>query len=298
MTSVPAMTAPDPDHVAVVVTSYEPDQRLRLLVDVLCRWPGPVIVVDDGSSAPIDPGPEVEWVRHPHTLGVAAALNSGLRSARAAGATHVVTFDQDSLVDQHFLPDLVEAWRNAPAVGLAPGVVAPRDPGDVRYRGHRAGRYLRTTEVVQSGAMFSLAHLAEIDDFQESLVIDGVDTQACVRLAERGYDVLCVDLAFEHQLGEARGLDLGSRRVLITGHPPNRHYYMTRNRLLLVREHALRRPGWAIATVRKTVVAAALTALFDEDRAHKVPAIGRGVRDAVRGRRGPISARRAPSRRP
>ena len=34
--------------------------------------------------------------------------------------------------------------------------------------------------------MFSLAQLAEIGDFDERLVIDSVDSQACLRLGERG----------------------------------------------------------------------------------------------------------------
>lgn len=281
-----------------MVTSYCTDENLRRLVEVLLPWAGPVIVVDDGSPEPLDPGPVHEWVRHAQNAGVAAALNSGLRVARRAGATHVVTFDQDSMVDPQFLAGLVTAWAGAAAVGLHPGVIAPRDPGDVRYRGERVGPYLQTTEVVQSGAMFCLAQLAEVGDFEESLVIDGVDSQACLRLGERGYDVLCVDLPFKHHLGDAIGVDVGSRRILMTRHSAQRHYYMTRNRLLLVREHALRRPGWALATLRKAAVGAVLTVMFDGDRTPKVPAIARGLRDGVRGRRGPVSAPRGRSRRP
>ncbi|MCB0902442.1 MAG: hypothetical protein KDB83_10080, partial [Actinobacteria bacterium] len=60
--------------------------------------------------------------------------------------------------------------------------------------------------------------------------------------------------------------------------------YMTRNRILLAREHVRRRPGWAAATLRKTAVGAVLTVMFDEDRRGKAAAIFRGVRDGLRGR--------------
>lgn len=288
----------DPGCVAVVVTTFEPPEQVRDLFTVLSRWSGPIIVVDDGSVAPMDPGPWAQWIRCDQNRGVAAALNAGLRAARHVGATHVVTFDQDSVLDEQFLPDLVAAWGRASERGFVPGVVAPRDPGPVRYRGTEGRGFLSTTEVIQSGAMFSLAQLAEIGDFDERLVIDSVDSQACLRLGERGYNIVCLDLPMGHRIGDAIEFAVGSRRVLLTRHPPQRHYYMTRNRLLLVREHALRRPGWAMATVRKTLVAAALTATLDDDRAGKVSAIARGVRDALRGRAGRISVRRDPSRRP
>ncbi|HNE87708.1 MAG TPA: glycosyltransferase [Actinomycetota bacterium] len=274
----------DPGCVAVVVTTFEPPEQVRDLFTVLSRWSGPIIVVDDGSVAPMDPGPWAQWIRCDQNRGVAAALNAGLRAARHVGATHVVTFDQDSVLDEQFLPDLVAAWGRASERGFVPGVVAPRDPGPVRYRGTEGRGFLSTTEVIQSGAMFSLAQLAEIGDFDERLVIDSVDSQACLRLGERGYNIVCLDLPMGHRIGDAIEFAVGSRRVLLTRHPPQRHYYMTRNRILLAREHVRRRPGWAAATLRKTAVGAVLTVMFDEDRRGKAAAIFRGVRDGLRGR--------------
>jgi rhamnosyltransferase len=276
---------PEAQRVAVVVTTYDPPAELGRLLEVLQQWTGPLLVIDDGSPQPV--APEVgEWIPLPRNAGVATALNRGLLRARELGATHVVTFDQDSLVGADYLPRLVRAWDEASRAGLQPGVVGPRDPGEVRYRGRVHGGYLVTTEVIQSAAMFDLRQLAEIGDFREELVIDGVDTEACLRLGERGFDVLCVELPMAHRLGRARPVPIIGRRVLVTGHPPVRQYYIMRNRLALVREHARRRPGWALATMRKSAVGAAGAVMAGPDRYSTARAVLRGVGDGLRGRLG------------
>lgn len=270
---------PEPGRVAVVVATYRPPPATAALLGALAEWPGPVIAVDDGSPQFVPPPAGVRSVRLAHNGGVAAALNAGLAAARAGGATHVVTIDQDSHCDARFLTAVTQAWDRAVALGLRPGVVAPQDPGDVRYRGEQVGPFLRTTEVLQSGAMFALDQL---DGFREDLVIDGVDTEACLRLSDSGYDVLCLPLPFEHQIGAARPLRIASRRVLVTHHSADRHYFIVRNRLWLAREYGRARPGWALATLRKAGVAGLLAVTLEDDRGRKARAIARGIRDGLR----------------
>ena len=285
---------------AAVVATHEPSPEYRDLVAVLRESGATVIVVDDGSRRTLDPGPGVEWVRLQQNRGLAAALNHGLRRARLLGATHVVTFDQDSMVAAQYLANLRGAWDDCRRYGLHPGVVGPGHVSPLSYRGRAVGPYLLTAEVVQSGAMFCLQQLEEIGDFDEQLWIDGVDADACLRLQDHGYDVVCAPLRMRHRLGAAVELSVGERRVLLTRHPPARQYYIVRNRLLLVRRNLLRRPAWAVRTLRKAAVGAGITVLLDEGRARNASAITRGVWHAACNRDGQwvLSERRARWRRP
>jgi uncharacterized protein (DUF2062 family) len=67
------------------------------------REHGPVIVVDDGSSAPLPDLPGCTVLRLESNHGKGAALRAGFRAAAVAGYTHAITMDADG---QHFAEDL------------------------------------------------------------------------------------------------------------------------------------------------------------------------------------------------
>lgn len=278
-------------RLCAVVPTYEPGPSLARLVDRLIAQGMTVIVVDDGSTTPPQglPAP-VEMINGGRNRGIAACLNAGLERAQRLGATHVLTLDQDSLVAADFLAEISRLWQGASEQGLRPGVLAPADVAGISYRGKRAGAFLRVPEVMQSGALFGVDALREAGGFDESLVIDCVDTDACLRLRECGYDVLVGPLRIEHQLGRVRVINLLGRQLLLTRHPAFRDYYMARNRLLVARRHGRREPRWAFSMLRRALVAAVLTLAFDRPVAAKAAAIGRGWLDGLRGRSGPLPA--------
>lgn len=63
----------------------------------------PVIVVDDGSTAPLPPMPECSIIRLGSNCGKGAALRAGLSRATDLGFTHAISMDADG---QHFSEDL------------------------------------------------------------------------------------------------------------------------------------------------------------------------------------------------
>lgn len=274
--------------IAIVVTTFEPDAGTRALISNLLAPGYPLIVVDDGS---VNPPAEVAGARAlllPNNRGIAAALNAGVDRARQLGATHIITLDQDTVVHAGFVEEMTRAWSQAGDLGLRPGVVGPGQVAGITYRGDMTGPMMSVPEVMQSGAMFAIEQLRQVGGFDESLVIDCVDTDMCLRLRAAGWDVVVAPVSVEHRLGRARGVTLGPRTVLLTRHPPYRDYYMVRNRILMIRAHLRHEPRWALGMARRTVVAALLTALFDQSRRMKVAAMARGLWDGLRGRRGQL----------
>jgi hypothetical protein len=85
---------------------------------------GPVLVVDDGSSdgsGDIAARAGAEVVRHPERKGKAQALRTGIRAARARGATVVVTVDGDGQHDPRDVAVLLRAADEAPDRIIAGG---------------------------------------------------------------------------------------------------------------------------------------------------------------------------------
>lgn len=89
------------DEVAILIPAYEPDEKLARFRAELARDFSHVVVVDDGSTAPV-PGAAV---RHPVNRGKGAAIRSGVAwiGENLPNARVVVTADADG---QHLAADV------------------------------------------------------------------------------------------------------------------------------------------------------------------------------------------------
>jgi rhamnosyltransferase len=278
--------------VCAVITTFQPDSVIQLVRSVAAQA-SDVVVVDDGSDSPPEGLPdEIHVIRCAENRGIAAALNVGLAAAKELGATHVLTLDQDSMIGPDFVASLTKFWSEAQRQGIRPGVLAPDDVGSVVYRGDARGDYRFVKEVMQSGALFSIVALEEAGGFDATLVIDGVDTDVCLRLRREGWAVLTCPVAMEHRLGNARVIRVLGRQVLLTRHRPFRDYYITRNRMLLLRRYWRSEPSWCLGAARRLMTAVVLTVSLDEDRRTKAAAIAAGIRDGILGRSGPLKGSR------
>jgi rhamnosyltransferase len=288
---------------AAVITAYCPERSLVAAVRSVRDQVEQVVVVDDGSpgggSAALDEvlhecaslGATV--VRHDSNRGIGAALNTGVRRARDAdpAATHVLTLDQDSEVPAGFVADLLAAEQHAVTAGVAVGMTSPgaiatvRRSGPARDRGFEPGG-----EPIQSGLLLPVATLDVVGDFDESLVIDGVDSDYWLRAVDRGLTaVVAPGVSLGHRLGHPVVLP-GGRELPLVVASEFRYYYQWRNLVRLVRRHGRRHPGWAAgAVVRASRHLAIVTALAPGRRGRLREALrglGAGLRGDTGGRRG------------
>jgi mycofactocin glycosyltransferase len=190
-----------PSHrdVTVVIPVRDNVVGLRRLLESLRDLR--VIIVDDGSSAPIEREDfagahcDVEVLRHSHSRGPAAARNTGL----AASQTGFVAFlDSDVVPRRGWLEALLGHFCD-PTVAL----VAPRIVG-LAQTDHLVGRYeavrssldlgqreapiipYTTVSYVPSAAIICrTAAMREVGGFDESLR-SGEDVDLCWRLVESG----------------------------------------------------------------------------------------------------------------
>ena len=106
------------DNVCAVVISYFPDpgfpERLRKISEQAKQ----VIVVDNcttgEASSAIDIAlhvkPHIELIKNSENLGVATALNQGVRKALEYEFLWVVAFDQDSVPQPDMVERMLETW--------------------------------------------------------------------------------------------------------------------------------------------------------------------------------------------
>ncbi|MPY09516.1 glycosyltransferase [Arthrobacter bussei] len=287
---------------AAVISAYHPPRGLVDRVSALVAQFQVVVIADDGGG---DEHGVLQRCRDEGAMtvelgsnqGIAAALNRAVEEIKAghAGIDYIVTFDQDSTPPADLIAVFGEAWAEAVSAGLLVGSVSPgRINGALIGRAEPGAAYFPVSEPIQSGTLVPLSVMQEIGGLDESLFIDGVDTDMYWRLRARGYVAIAASRAdLSHELGARSQAALLGRPLRRRGEPimimqsaPFRYYYLVRNRLELVRRYGRSRPLPMVRGLALDLRHLAVVLVFGTGRRRRLQYAARGLSDGLRGRRG------------
>lgn len=285
--------------VAAVVVTYHPDngfpERLTRLAQQVCK----VIVVDNGSDRDAllmlresASSLNVDLIENERNLGVASALNQGARIVLSQGYSWILTLDQDSKPEPEMVDRLVSAYVNHPkneAVAVVASIPVDEQSGRAELAELCDGEESsEVTTILTSGSLLVGPILVSTGMFREDFFIDYVDAEYCLRARKAGYSIILACKArLLHNLGTPTyHRFLWKSRVVTTNHSPMRRYYITRNRVLLMKEYALQEPSWTVGELQAFLKEVAKMLLFETSRKRKVKFFLRGVVDALLNRTG------------
>jgi rhamnosyltransferase len=220
---------------ACVTIIYHPDEKTLDNLRSYASFPGPVYVIDNSEG---EPGPiaraigglsYVIYLHDGQNKGLGARLNQACTLALAAGCDRILTMDQDSFFDSALLRRYLECADAFPekekvamfGVGYGKEATGVDDCAASEIK-----------QLITSGSLLNLSLFAPVGKFDESLFIDGVDTDYCLKSRAAGFRLVCFDhIVLDHRIGLVsyhRSLKSGTvtPRSL---HSPVRLYYMTRN---------------------------------------------------------------------
>ncbi len=285
-----------------VVVTYFPDGSVVENVHSLLSQVGRVFVIDNGTQ-----GPNAQYLKslsrlsgvvvwcNDNNLGIAAALNIGVKWASTNDYQWVVTMDQDSRVTRNMLQLMFEAYTMYPDKDRV-AIIAPRYRDQTRnllitfadkpFRNEIYGEILTT---MTSGNLIKLTIFSHVGLYNEDLFIDLVDTEFCLRCGKKGYVVLeCESAVLDHNLGYPTHHKVLWKKVTVGNYPPIRRYYMARNRVWLYRHYVTSHPRWIAMDIVNSVRENVGVLLFEQDRRKKMLAMLRGVYHGIIGKLGPI----------
>jgi rhamnosyltransferase len=279
--------------VCAVIVTYNPQATLIDNIVAVASQVGGVVVVDNGSSEEtehllheLETRLSCQVIRNHQNLGIAAALNLGVKYAVEAGFDWVCTFDQDSRAGDGFISTMLQAYKqalNPENVALvAPSYVDRKSGGKVRLKRASDGEILTA---MTSGSMIPLCAIHKLGFFDESLYIDAVDIEFCLRARRVGMVILQSPAVLLHSLGRTKYYRVFGLRIGVTNHSAGRRYYMTRNRLRLL---FLYRTDWPWTWRESmTMLSDAVKIMLAEDNKwRKFRAMAAGAADALSGRVG------------
>lgn len=307
--SLPAVQGGRAHDVGAVVVAYFPQREVLVLIQTLRETLGTVWVVDnspvasDWLSCLAQEG--VRVLVPGQNLGVAGAYNLALRALRAdqPNIQALFLFDQDSDPSVQCITRLVTALRDLWAAGEPVAQVGPAYyerqrnfyPPLIavsRWRLRRtplaqAQPVHRVSYMISSGSLVSLAALAQVGEFDESLFIDYVDIEFGLRCQHRGWSSWIVrEASMAHAIGEA---PLRFGRWTLPAHSALRRRYQARNAVLLMGRAYV--PGvWKLQEAARAVLRFAFMALARNGAPGQIKGWCLGVWDGLRQKTGAIGS--------
>ena len=182
--------------VAAIIVSYNPDSNLFDSINLLLNQVEKVIIVDNGSKEKYVKyiksinEDKIEIILNKENLGIATALNIGVRKALENGYEWILTMDQDSKAS----PDMVKKMFNVynsinreerkDILSIFPNFVDERIQSIEENSNMNSYEYVDAD--ITSGNLLRKEVFEKVGFFDDSLFIDLVDTDFCMRLNEKG----------------------------------------------------------------------------------------------------------------
>jgi rhamnosyltransferase len=281
--------------VCAVIVTYHPDAKMREnLSNVLAQVQG-LVVVDNGSNAdelePLRAASQTagfQLIENKDNLGVAEALNQGIRAAKSDGYNWVILFDQDSKLTDGFVRQMFATWECHPdrerVVSIHPKYVDPETGVEPAVRRADDGGPVVS---ITSGALMPTWIFYKIGWFATEYFIDEVDTEYCYRIRAAGYLIADSRQAvLLHHTGHPKRIAFLGFSFGPTHHSATRRYYMSRNRIVLYRKYFFVFPRWVLHSMNLSLRDTVKCFLAEKDRPRKFRNFLIGTWDGLTGKMG------------
>ncbi len=285
-------------NICAIMVTYHPDERLPERVERICKQVDKLIIVDNNSSSAslalikrISAKFSIHLILNEENLGVATALNIGVRYVLNLGDVYewFLTLDQDSIPSTTMVQNLITAYEACPfseQIGIIGSNYQEATTGNILFsnEGHNH-EWAEVENLPTSGCLTSIRAFKVVGSFRDDLFIDFVDIEYCMRLRENGYRVIIAPkIGMLHPLGYYKPSKLYKfllGRNVVTNYPPLRHYYWTRNGIILTREYFSKNFKWSINLIFYLFIRRPVTVvLFEENKLLKIRYILLGMRHA------------------
>jgi rhamnosyltransferase len=281
----------------VMVTFFPPEGVLQNVAAIRSQVEA-LVVVDNGS--PVIELDNLRAVREElrFTLiengdnrGIAAALNIGVRWARARGYRWIALFDQDSLTSDGMIDRMIRKYD----LSLHCKNIAIVMPKHIERHSSVWIRPFVASDgnplfAITSGSLIPSQTFALCGEFEEDLFIDCVDIEYCLRARSLGWTIcLCEEAILYHAVGAPQRRRLWGIRTLRTlNHRAERRYYIARNNIVMFRRYWRQFSRWCFDDLVSVTKEFAKVILIEKNRRRQLSMIALGTLDGMRGRMGPV----------
>jgi rhamnosyltransferase len=284
------------EEVCAVVVTYHPDDAVLDNLAAIRPQVQGLVVVDNGSREERRSLLRLasrEWhfklIENGENMGIAAALNTGVKWAEEEGYTWTALFDQDSTAPFGFIETMLRAFersrRRDKIALLVPRYVDSRRGNSLSaiYAGNGSLQVAMT-----SGSLIPMSIFRQEGLFEENLFIGGVDYEYCLRLRRKGYTVEeCTEAVLLHAPASFTDCRVKGVRLFSTSnYSAPRRYYRDRNTIWIIRKYWTRYPAFVLRMLSDSLKDVIKIILAENNKRQKVLHMALGMRDGLLGRMG------------
>lgn len=196
--------------------------------DMVIVWDNTPATINDWSALNLL-GDKLRICANGVNVGLASAYNKGVEMSLESGCSHLMTMDQDSYFENFaVLKQYVADYEDQEYGMFCPPINDPNVP---------EGKVCVMNDSAQSGCIFSLEMIKDVGRFRDDFFIGMVDVEMQLKAAEKGYRVAQIGgCNLVHQIGSCRMVKKLGRTFQVSDYGPLRHYYDSRNRILMWKE--------------------------------------------------------------
>lgn len=290
------------DNSSAVIVTYFPDVDVIPKIIKISKLVDLVFVVDntpeiDSSLGNTSLPDNVTIFPLGENKGIATALNCGAELAFKDGANFVFFFDQDSNPEQAMIDALLAIsydFGDSHVAVIGPAYFDTRLGKKAPFITFKNGKLCRIPAegnelvdadyLITSGSVISRNAWENIGPYDDSLFIDYVDIEWCLRAKNRGWRVIGVPyVVMEHTLGD-EPICVFSKKLPV--HSPIRHYYFFRNCISLLRREYI--PiGFKTREFFFLPIRFFVYSFFTKNKLSHISKMSKGILDGILSKSGP-----------
>ena len=288
---------PTKNNICAIVVTYHPDKEFHNRIKMIQEQVKSI--VDNHSDeecqemlTAISKELNIKLIRNNKNLGIATALNRGFSYAVDCPDNYkwCLTMDQDTQVFPEMVVSLISAYEECTfqnIVGIIGSNYRDWSTDRVLFQSTNSDqKWVEVEHLPTSGSLTSLPIYRALGKFRDEFFIDYVDTEYCFRLKEMGYRIIISPkVGMKHPQGYYKPNKIHKilfDKTLVSNYPPIRHYYWTRNGMILVRERFWKDTNWCLReTYYLLIRRIGSVIMFEEQKLLKLKNIFYGLFDAT-----------------
>lgn len=283
--------------ILAVIVTYFPSIRLFDNINDLSCQVDHILVVDNNSGSScrlifekLRDNIDITVIYLKENLGIASALNIGVRYAIDHKYQWVLTLDQDSRVSPGMIFMMFDAYEECDKKNIV-AILSPRYKD--QYTGLVWGNNVTSIKndplpftpvqcCITSGSLLKTSVLSKIGFFDESYFIDYVDIEFCLRCSNFGFIILQINQAILlHSIGNFKINKMMWMRPISTNHSPVRRYYFVRNAIFTYRKFLFTHTKWVLNNFCVLIKTIVVIVIFEDRVFDKIRAISFGFIDGL-----------------